>query len=64
MHTLRIVLMLTELIQKNKITDFTLGIENYYLMSSFYEKEWQFYDDYFRPILKEGISELSDLCKS
>src|SRR5438045_1401835 len=62
-HTLRVVLMLTEIVENGTITDFTIGIDNYYLMTGFYDKDWQFYEDYFGPILKESLDRLVDLSK-
>jgi hypothetical protein len=61
-HTLRVVLIISEIVEKRSISDFTLGIENHYLMQSFYEKNWEFYDNYFKPILDEALNNLTVLC--
>jgi hypothetical protein len=61
-HTLRVVLIISEVIEKKALADFTLGIENYYLMQSIYEKNWEYYDDYFKPILNDALAGLTSLC--
>eukprot|EP01126_Amoeba_proteus_P038317 TRINITY_DN3988_c0_g2_i5.p1 TRINITY_DN3988_c0_g2~~TRINITY_DN3988_c0_g2_i5.p1 ORF type:complete len:135 (+),score=25.84 TRINITY_DN3988_c0_g2_i5:392-796(+) len=57
-HSLRVILLTTEVIKTGEISDFTLGLEYHHMMQSMYHTEWEVYRSTFCPILTEAFADL------
>jgi hypothetical protein len=58
------VLIITEIVEHKRILDFSTGIDNFYIMQSFNDTNWQVYYDYFNPILNDYLQNLTQLCNT
>jgi len=63
-HAIRVLLISLQIIQHNKIVDYTAAKNYFDEMRDYYGTDWGFYKTKFEPILQQLLNELATACTS